>query len=355
MSRSRWTDFGPILAIESSCDETCAAVVDGLVVRSSIVASQVREHERFGGVVPEVASRNHLQLIDGVIDAALTEAGMTSDEIAAVAVTQGPGLVGALLVGLAAAKVRAWAWNAPLIPVDHLLGHVASAFIAEPELEPPFLCLLASGGHTMLLDVRAGLEVHLIGSTRDDAAGEAFDKGARLLGLSMPGGPHISQLAEDGTAGTVEFTPAMQHRRDTADTSFSGLKTALALACRETPRPRDADLAVAYQTAIVETLVAFVRRGFERFRWPADTERRLAVVGGVAANSLLRSELGRLCAANDVGIVTVPLQYCGDNAAMIGVAAGYHVASATADLLRIDAYAGSRLFRDGVALPTTEP
>ena len=331
-----------LLAIESSCDETCAAVVRGREVLSSIVASQEGLHDRFGGVVPEIAARRHLETVDIVVAKALEAVG-GSGAIDAVAVTRGPGLVGALLVGVANAKARAMAWDVPLVAVDHLSGHVASALIADPDLEPPFLCLLVSGGHTLLLDVLPGLEIRLLGTTRDDAAGEAFDKGARLLGLPMPGGPSIEKAAAGGNRTAVPFTPAMVHH-DTLDTSFSGIKTALAVHLRKGVEP-GADLAASYEHAIVQTLVANVRKGIARRRPEA-----LAVVGGVAANTHLRELLAEVC-ANDVKLVTVPLKYCGDNAAMIGVAAGYYCDLEPDQARTIDAYASSPLFRSGSLLP----
>ena len=383
-----------ILAIESSCDETAAAVVRGRTVLASIVASQPGVHDAYGGVVPELASRRHLEVVDDVIDAALREAGIDPATagpgraplgIDAIAVTQGPGLIGALLVGVSAAKTRAWAWDIPLIAVDHLLGHVASAQLGsvahEPDndgpgearavsveesgaVTPPMLCLLASGGHTLALDVTAGMQLTLLGSTRDDAAGEAFDKGARLLGLSMPGGPALERLAAAGNPGTVPFTPAMVHHHDTLDTSFSGLKTALAMTLRAqadgvsdgvSDAVSDADIAASYQAAIVATLAGMARK-LLRARGPRsghpDARDTLAVVGGVAANQALRARLYEICREFDARLVTVPLRYCGDNAAMIGVAAFYvHRLNGTS-MLQVDAIAASHLFRSGSLMPT---
>jgi N6-L-threonylcarbamoyladenine synthase len=348
-----------VLAIESSCDETAAAVVRGREVLSSVVASQAGLHDRYGGVVPEIASRRHLEVVDVVVAEALTQAGFDAEDcgpgrppagIDAVAVTQGPGLIGALLVGVAAAKARAWAWGVPLICVDHLLGHVASALLAGPDAELPLLCLLASGGHTLVLDVDEELAVTLLGSTRDDAAGEAFDKGARMLGLGMPGGPLLERLAADGDVGAApHFTPAMVHHHDTLDTSFAGVKTALAVALREHPDAAPADLAAAYQQAVVETLVGCVRKAIRRMD-PA--RRTLAVVGGVAANTLLRGRVEELCRENDMRYVAVPLRYCADNAAMIGVASMWCDATESPHMQHVDAFATSRLFRSGKLVPT---
>lgn len=350
-----------ILAIESSCDETAAAVVRGREVLGESIATQAELHMRFGGVVPEIASRRHLELVDVVIRDALQAAGCASlDDVDAIAVTQGPGLIGALLVGVAAATSRAWATGLPLIPVDHLVGHVASALLdADESIDPPFLCLLVSGGHTLVLDVDPDFRITLLGSTRDDAAGEAFDKGARMLGLPMPGGPALSALAAQGTDGVVEFTPAMVHH-DTLDTSFSGIKTALAVAldARATgqgPATSDADLAAAYERAIVATIAGSTRK-LLRARGPRsghpDARDALALVGGVAANARLRDELARICDETGVRSVRTPLQWCGDNAAMIGVAAQFGRERTDDIAWSIDAYAASPLFRDGTLVPS---
>ena len=354
-----------ILAIESSCDETAAALVRGRQVLAECIATQAELHERFGGVVPEIASRRHLELVDVVVRDVLAQAGLQRvADVDAIAVTQGPGLVGALLVGIAAAKARAWAAQLPLIPVDHLLGHVASALL-DPDavLEPPFLCLLVSGGHTLVLDVDEQLRVELLGSTRDDAAGEAFDKGARLLGLDMPGGPALAALAATcEQPSSVAFTPAMVHH-DTLDTSFSGIKTALAVAVRErgvgrsvdgAQPPSDAQLAAAYEEAIVATLAGSVRKLLRQrgpgSRHPAARDT-LALVGGVAANVKLRERMTEICTSHDVQSVRTPLRWCGDNAAMIGVAAGWCSDRAGGDAWLLDAYATTPLFSDGRLVP----
>ena len=316
-----------ILGIETSCDETAAAVVIDGEIRANVVASQADLHARFGGVVPEVASRRHLELVSPVIQEALASAGTALDEIDTVAVTAGPGLIGALLVGVAAAKALAWARRLPLVPVDHLHGHVASLYLKPTELEPPFTCLLASGGHTMLLDVRGRRweEVEVLGSTLDDAAGEAFDKGARLLGLPYPGGAEIDRLAAAGDPKAFAFPVA---RVPGLDFSFSGLKTALLYAVRDLPsrelEARRADLAASYQRAIVRALVE---------RAEAAGGERVAIVGGVAANSELRRALPDATAA--------PLSLCTDNAAMIASAARYAPVLAYPDFLALDAYASA--------------
>jgi N6-L-threonylcarbamoyladenine synthase len=317
-----------ILGIETSCDETAAALVtEEGEIRSSVVSSQAELHARYGGVVPEVASRRHLELVTPVLREALADAGATLEDVDRVAVTQGPGLIGALLVGLAAAKALAWSRRLPLVPVDHLDGHVASLYLQPDPLEPPFLCLLASGGHTMLLDVRSHTERTLLGSTLDDAAGEAFDKGARLLGLGYPGGREIDRLAGGGDVSAFDFPVA---RVPGLDFSFSGLKTALLYAVRglsdEELAARRADLAASYQHAIVRALVERVREAAER------TGRdRIAIVGGVAANSALRAALPDATAA--------PLALCTDNAAMIASAARWTEAVQYPRYLALDAYA----------------
>jgi N6-L-threonylcarbamoyladenine synthase len=350
-----------VLAIESSCDETAAAIVRGREVLAETVATQAELHERFGGVVPEIASRRHLELVDIVVRDVLERSGLERVEaVDAIAVTQGPGLVGALLVGVAAAKARAWAAGVPLIPVDHLFGHVASALLdREARLEPPYLCLLVSGGHTMVLDVDPQMHVTLLGTTRDDAAGEAFDKGARLLGLDMPGGPALAALAATAaTPDAVAFTPAMVHH-DTLDTSFAGIKTALATTVRERrgnagDGPSDAELAAAYETAIVETIAASVRK-LLRQRGPGSGHEAardtLALVGGVAANAKLRARMSEICPEHDVRSVSTPLRWCGDNAAMIGVAAGWYAERSGNTAWTIDAYATTPLFSAGKLVP----
>ena len=295
-----------ILGIETSCDETAAALVtrEG-DIRANVVASQADLHAAYGGVVPEVASRRHLELVNPVLHEALSDAGATLDDVEAVAVTTRPGLIGALLVGVSAAKALAWSRRLPLIPVDHLHGHVASLYLRPLDLQPPFTCLLASGGHTMLLDVQERGGYRVLGTTLDDAAGEAFDKGARLLGLGYPGGREIDLLAREGDPRAYDFPVA---RVPGLDFSFSGLKTALLYAVRKlTPEQlaeRRADLAASYQHAIVRALV-------ERL----EGAERVAVVGGVAANSELRAALP------DAALAPLPL--CTDNAAMIASAARY--------------------------------
>ena len=317
-----------ILGIETSCDETAAAVVtaDGQI-KSNVVASQAELHAEFGGVVPEIASRRHLELIGPVVREALADAGATLDDLDCVAVTQSPGLIGALLVGIAAAKALAWSRRLPLAPVDHLRGHVASLFLQPDPVEPPFLCLLASGGHTLLIDVREDGAHDVLGSTLDDAAGEAFDKGARLLGLGYPGGREIDRLAREGDPAAYDFPVA---RVPGLDFSFSGLKTSLLYATRELSaeqlEERRADLAASYQRAIVTALVERVRQAAEQ-----TGAARIAVVGGVAANSELRAGMAEAALA--------PLELCTDNAAMIASAGRFVDPVPYPGYLGLDAYA----------------
>jgi N6-L-threonylcarbamoyladenine synthase len=317
-----------ILGLETSCDETAAAVItrDGEVL-SSVVASQADLHAPFGGVVPEVAARRHLELVSPVVETALGDARVDVGQLELVAATRGPGFVGALLVGLSAAKALAWGLSLPLAPVDHLHGHIASLFLRPEPVEPPFVCLLATGGHTMVLEVTTHGEYAVLGGTLDDAAGEAFDKGARLLGLGYPGGAELDRLARDGDPGAYRFPVA---RVEGLDFSFSGVKTALLyvvkeLAAGELERRR-ADLAASYQRAIVDALVARVRQAAERTGL-----ERIAIVGGVAANSALRASLPDASAA--------PLALCTDNAAMIASAARWVEPLRPPDYLDLDAYA----------------
>jgi N6-L-threonylcarbamoyladenine synthase len=326
-----------LLAIETSCDDTCAAVLDGARIRSNVISSQAEAHGRFGGVVPEVASRHHLELATPVVQAALNEAGVTLDDVEAVAVTAGPGLIGALLVGVSTAKAIAAARRLPLIPVDHLQGHVAANFLEPEPLQPPFLCLVASGGHTLLAGVRDHAGYELLGQTRDDAAGEAFDKSARLLGLGYPGGPALQRLAEDGDPEAFEMPVAMA-RDPGLDFSFSGLKTALVYLCRELGpeqvEARRADLAASFQAAVVGQLTAKLERALKRGDWKA-----VALGGGVAANGPLRESVAALCERRGVRLKLVPITLCTDNAAMIGSAARFAPAIPYPDYLGYDAFA----------------
>src|ERR687897_1522165 len=288
-------NHGVILAIETSCDDTCAAVLEpsGRHALSNVVHTQT-EHERYGGVVPEVASRAHLERLDGVVGKALDDAGAELDEIECIAVTVRPGLIGALLVGLSAAKSLAFARKLPLVPVNHLEGHVAAAYLADPELEPPFVALIASGGHTALYSVTPDHEMNLLGETLDDAAGEALDKGARMLGLGFPGGPAISRAARDGDETRYEFPVGLKNKNN-LDFSFSGLKTSLLYKLKEMDREQLHEelphLAAGYQAAVVEALSHKLLRAIDLHDAPA-----AVVAGGVAANSSRRPPLPHGCA-----------------------------------------------------------
>ena len=323
-----------ILALETSCDDTCAAVITRTgEIRSNIVSSQA-VHGRFGGVVPEWASRHHLENVNAIVDLALQEADASLDDAELIAVTQGPGLVGALLIGVATAKGLAASRRLPLAAVDHLQGHVAANFL-DDGFEPPFICLLASGGHTLLARVTSYDGYETLGQTLDDAAGEAFDKGARLLGLGYPGGPALSKLALSGDPKAFDFPTAS--RVAGLDFSFAGLKTSLLYKVRdlgpEETVARAADLAASYEHAIVEALMARVRRALD-----AESEPRLAIGGGVAANRLLRER----ALAIGVPVHVPPHALCTDNAAMIASAARWVEPQPYPDYLALDAYATRR-------------
>ena len=320
-----------ILGIETSCDDTCAAVVgeDGRI-HSNVIASQGLLHARYGGVVPEIASRHHLELVDAVTADALERAGARLEDIDTVAVTHGPGLIGALLVGLSSAKALAAARGLPLVPVDHLYGHVVASTLGEDPVEAPYLCLVASGGHTFLARVDEPVEYLVLGQTLDDAAGEAFDKGARLLGLGYPGGPEIDRLAREGDPEAFSFPRSAPGE---LDFSFSGLKTALLYAIRDLgddAQSRAADLAASYQRAIVDALVSRTRAAIER-----EGVERLAIGGGVAANSELRAAVADL----GVPVWVPPVELCTDNAAMIAAAARFLAPLHYPDYLDLDAAA----------------
>ncbi|MEA2421452.1 MAG: tRNA N6-adenosine threonylcarbamoyltransferase [Thermoleophilaceae bacterium] len=326
-----------ILAIETSCDDTCAALVThGGEVRSNVIASQGLLHARYGGVVPEIASRRHLELIDAVIADALESGGGSMDDVDLVAVTRGPGLIGALLVGVSEAKALAAARRLPLVPVDHLRGHVLASTLGERPIEPPFLCLVASGGHTFVARVDDPSRYEILGQTLDDAAGEAFDKGARMLGLGYPGGPAVDRLARSGDPAAFDFPRSLPG--DGLDFSFSGLKTSLLYRVRDLGEAeaerRRADLAASYQRAIVEALLARVRGALER-----EGAGRLAIGGGVAANSELRSSVERLCASMGVDLWVPLVSLCTDNAAMIAAAARFSEAIEYPGYLSLDATA----------------
>jgi N6-L-threonylcarbamoyladenine synthase len=329
-----------ILAIETSCDDTCAAVVtaDGRIL-SNVISSQARFHERYGGVVPEVASRHHLELVNAVVDDALREAGIGLRDAGLVAATSRPGLIGALLVGLSTAKALAAAARLPFVAVDHLHGHVAANFLEPEPLEPPFLCLIASGGHTLLASVERPDGFDLLGATRDDAAGEALDKAARMMGLGYPGGAAIDRLAREGDPAAFDF-PVGMRRGDSLDFSFSGLKTALVYKVRELgpdgTLARRADLAASFESAVVESLLLKVEQALDM-----TAARRLAIGGGVAANSLLRRRVTELCERRDLQQKIPPSVLCTDNAAMIASAARFLEPVAYPEFLAFDAFARS--------------
>lgn len=330
------------LAIETSCDDTCAAVVEDRRIRSNVISSQVDLHARYGGVVPEVASRRHLELIDPVVADALSQAGVELADVDRIAVTRSPGLIGALLIGVSSAKALASATRKPLVGVNHLHGHVASAFLEPDPLDPPFLALIASGGHTLLAAVESHGSYTELGSTRDDAAGEALDKAARLLGLGFPGGPAIQREAADGDPEAFEFPVAMT-RDPGLDFSFSGLKTALAYRVRDMAEDelaeRRADLAASFQAAVVGQLIAKLERAISDGPASGGSWEAVSLGGGVAANALLRSRAQEICDREGLRLKLVPMELCTDNAAMIAAAANHLEAESYPDYLTWDATA----------------
>ena len=317
-----------ILAIESSCDETAASVVkNGRCVLSNIISSQIAIHTLYGGVVPEIASRKHIEKINQVVEAALKEADVTLDDIDAIGVTYGPGLVGALLVGVAEAKAIAYAKKKPLVGVHHIEGHVSANYIEHPDLEPPFLCEIISGGHTHLVIVKDYGSFEILGRTRDDAAGEAFDKVARAIGLGYPGGPKIDKLAKEGNPHAIDFPRA--HMEDAPyDFSFSGVKSAVLNhlnKCRMTGEPIvEADIAASFQQAVVDVLVDNAIRAAKDYHMD-----RLAIAGGVASNGALRAAMEAACEKEGIRFYRPSQIFCNDNAAMIGVAAYYEYRKGT--------------------------
>ena len=311
-----------ILAIESSCDETAAAVVqDGRKVLSNIISSQIEIHKLYGGVVPEIASRKHIEKVIQVVDEALKEATLTMDEIDAVAVTYGPGLVGALLVGVSAAKSIAFAHNKPLIGVHHIEGHISANYIENEELEPPFLCLVVSGGHTNLVIVKDYGEYEVLGKTRDDAAGEAFDKVARAIGLGYPGGPKIQKISEEGKKDAIAF-PRAKVADNPFDFSFSGLKSSVLNYINSCEMKGEeinkADIAASFQEAVVDVLVSHTIEGAKQLGF-----KKIAMAGGVASNTVLREEMKEACERRGFKFYHPSPILCTDNAAMIGAAAYY--------------------------------
>ncbi len=311
-----------ILAIETSCDETAAAVVkNGREVLSNIISSQIDLHTLYGGVVPEIASRKHIEKINQVIEQALEEAKVTFDDITAIAVTYGPGLVGALLVGVSAAKALAFALNKPLIGIHHIEGHISANFIENKELEPPFVCLVVSGGHSHLVKVKSYGEYEILGRTRDDAAGEAFDKVARAIGLGYPGGPKIDKISKEGNPDAIRF-PRAKVVDSAYDFSFSGVKSAVLNYINGCQMKNEticqADVAASFQKAVVDVLVDHSMDAVKKYGFD-----RIAIAGGVASNSTLREAMEEACKKNKITFYNPSPIYCTDNAAMIGVAAYY--------------------------------
>ena len=327
-----------ILAVESSCDETAVAIVrDGREVLTDCIASQVALHREYGGVVPEIASRKHIEAIYGLADQALEEAGMTRDDIDAVAVTYAPGLIGAVLVGVNFAKAAAMAMNKPLIPVHHIRGHIAANYLAYPDLKPPFLCLVVSGGHTMLVEVRDYTDMNILGTTLDDAAGECFDKVGRVLGMPYPGGAALDKAAQQGDEKKYNL-PVSKPGENPYNMSFSGLKTAtLNLIHHAEQVGEELDipsLCAAFTAAVSETLVPRVVRALQETGY-----KKVAVAGGVAANSRIRHDILEAAEKLGVEVYMPPLKLCGDNGAMIGSQAYYeYLAGNTADM-SLNAYA----------------
>ncbi len=327
-----------ILSIESSCDETAAAVIeDGRNVLSSVVASQVEEHKLYGGVVPEIASRRHAEAISAVVQQALDEAGCTLDNIDALAVTYAPGLIGALLVGVNFAKGLSLANNIPLVPTHHLRSHIASNYIAHPDLKPPFLCLVVSGGHSHIIQVEDYTKMKIIGKTRDDAAGEAFDKAARTMGMPYPGGIHLDKVAEGGNPNAYTL-PFPKVNGSPYDFSFSGLKTAIINLIHNASQKGEqlpiADLSASFRQAVVNCLTTNLMKAVE------DTNSKTIVIaGGVSANSLLRKNLQQLCHEKGLKLYMPPKSLCGDNAAMVGSQGYYEYLSGNIAQQDLNAYA----------------
>ncbi len=331
-----------ILAIESSCDETAASVVkNGRIVLSNVISSQIKLHTLYGGVVPEIASRKHIENINQVIDDALNEAKVTLDEIDAIAVTYGPGLVGALLVGVAQAKAIAFAKKKPLVGVHHIEGHISANYIEHPMLEPPFISLVISGGHTHLVYVKDYGKYEILGKTRDDAVGEAFDKVARSIGLGYPGGPKVDKLAKEGNPYAIAFPRAVVEGAP-LDFSFSGLKSAvlnhLNMCQMKNMEVNEADIAASFQQSVVDVLVSRSMAACENYG-----VKKFAIAGGVAANSAIREAFRNVCKEKDMEFYYPSPIYCTDNAAMIGVAGYYEYISGTRHGYDLNAVPGLKI------------
>lgn len=331
-----------ILAIESSCDETAASVVeDGRRVLSNVVASQVEEHKIYGGVVPEIASRRHAEAISGVVDKALTDAGLTLSDIDAVAVTYAPGLIGTLLVGVNYAKGLAYSAGLPLIPVHHLRSHIAANYITHQELKPPFMCLVVSGGNTAIIEVKDYTDFRIIGRTRDDAAGEALDKAARTMGIAYPGGLNMDRLSKDGDSTAYKF-PTPKVENCPYDFSFSGLKTSVINTIHNAEQKgieiNKADLGASFQKAVSGCLCKNTVKAMEDCGY-----KTLVVAGGVSANSVLRKDLTDMCKSKNYRLYLPELSLCGDNAAMVGSQGYYEYLSGNIASLELNAFAGKSI------------
>ena len=331
-----------ILGIESSCDETAAAVVkNGREVLSNVINSQIEIHKRYGGVVPEIASRCHIEVVNTVIDEALEKAGVTFDDIDAIAVTYGPGLVGALLVGVSAAKALSYALKKPLVNVHHIKGHICSNYVAHHDLKPPFVCLVASGGHSHIVYAKDFLEYEIMGMTRDDAAGEAFDKIARVLGLGYPGGPKIDALAKEGNPHAFEF-PRVKMAEGSLDFSFSGVKTAVINHIHNLEQKGEdynkADVAASFQEAVCDALVSHTLEAAKR-----KNTKTVVIAGGVASNSALRQKMTEEAQKQGIDVLYPPPVLCTDNAVMIASAGYYEYISGVRADMRLNAVASLSL------------
>ena len=331
-----------ILAIESSCDETAASIVEnGRKVLSSVIASQVSEHIKFGGVVPEIASRRHAENISAVVNKALSDAELTLDDVDAVAVTYAPGLIGALLVGVNYAKALSFGRNLPLIPVHHLRSHIAANYVTHPDLEPPFFCLVVSGGNTLIAEVKSYTEFNINGRTRDDAAGEALDKAARTMGIPYPGGLNLDRISKDGDSTAFKF-PKPKVENCPYDFSFSGLKTSVINTIHNASQKgtpvNEADLGASFMKAVATSLCENTEKAMLDYGY-----KKLVLAGGVSANSVLRSQITEVCRKHGWKLYLPELSLCGDNAAMVGAQGYYEYLSGNTAGLELNAYAGMEI------------